>query len=178
MNVSLQGERAMRGVTPALSACRRPICIAALRKVAKPTASPQRSPATRSAPGRPQIPAQLSAPVRRGEVLPRLNAGRFGTRGRAAQHLHKQVKAAMALRKLPGGNFCELLLGELLAWIERRGRAKSPSLAMKCGLTSKNRPVLLASRISRGSRAFPGRRALQSGPMRYCPDCAAPLTAR
>jgi hypothetical protein len=43
--------------------------------------------------GRPQIPAQLSASVRPGEVLPRLNAGRFGfPGGGAAQHLQNQIR--------------------------------------------------------------------------------------
>jgi hypothetical protein len=46
------------------------VCIAALRRVEKPTASPQRSPVSESlALGRPQIPGQLSAPVRPGGSL-------------------------------------------------------------------------------------------------------------
>jgi hypothetical protein len=45
-------------------------CIAALRRVEKPTASPQQSPVTESlALGRPQIPGQLSASVRPGGSL-------------------------------------------------------------------------------------------------------------
>ena len=64
-------------------------CIAALRRVEKPTASPQGSPELNSlALGRPQMPVQVSAPVRRGESLTGAKcwAVRF-LRGRAAQHL-------------------------------------------------------------------------------------------
>jgi hypothetical protein len=39
--------------------------------------------------GRPQIPAQLSASVRPGEVLPRLNAGRFGFPGEGPPSTYK-----------------------------------------------------------------------------------------
>jgi hypothetical protein len=51
--------------------------------------------------GRPQIPAQVSAPVRPGEVLPRLNAGRFGfPRGRGRPAPTEANKDEIGLRKI------------------------------------------------------------------------------
>jgi hypothetical protein len=54
--------------------------------------------------GRPQIPAQLSASVRPGEVLPRLNAGRFGFLwGGAAQHLQNQIRTRLGYARFSSG---------------------------------------------------------------------------
>ena len=67
--LGLKIARAMRGVTPALSACRRPLH-RRLAESGKASCSPQQSPVTETlALGRPQIPAQLSAPVRPGGSL-------------------------------------------------------------------------------------------------------------
>src|ERR1700730_3221755 len=56
----------------------------------------------------PEIPlahsAQLSAPVRPGEVLPRLNAGRFGFLwGGAAQHLQNQIRTRLGYARFSSG---------------------------------------------------------------------------
>src|ERR1700720_253073 len=68
--LGLKIARAMRGVTPALSACRRPFASPPCGEWKSLLRHRSDRPRLNSlALGRPQIPAQLSAPVRPGGVL-------------------------------------------------------------------------------------------------------------
>jgi hypothetical protein len=97
--------RAMRGVTPLFWAVA-VRCTAVLTETGRASCTTAAITRTSNSlgPRKAANSAQLSAPVRPGEVLPRLNAGRFGFLwGGAAQHLQNQIRTRLGYARFSSG---------------------------------------------------------------------------